>query len=115
MPRTSIAAVAAPGGYVSAPTEIAYVAADPANKNQVTLTGKELLIAFNSGAAPHTITITSVPDEKNRTGDITAFSIAAGKYYIFGPVALAGWQQTDGRLYFEADHAEIKFAIITVP
>lgn len=116
MPKTTIAAIAAPGGYAAEPTEITWTAADVANKNQATLTGKQLLLAYNSGAAdPHTITITSARDEKGRLGDVTAFEIAAGEYFMYGPIPLAGWQQSDGKLYFEANHAEVKFAIITVP
>lgn len=116
MPRTELTPIAAPGCYVSAPTQIPWTAADVANMNSVMLTGRELLLIRNADAvAAHNVTITSVPDEKNRLGDITNFSIGAGLLYVFGPVQLAGWQQPDGRLYFQADNAQIQFAVLRLP
>jgi hypothetical protein len=91
-----------------------WLAADPANDEQFIMTGKELLLARNVGASPHTITITSVPDQFGRPGDITADSIAAGAFECYGPFASHGWQQTDGMLYFEADNLEVEFAVIRI-
>ncbi len=115
MARTNINAINAPGGYAAAPTEVVYTPADVANKNSATLTGKELLLATNTDVGAHNITITSVADEKGRLGHVTNFNIAAGKTYVFGPIPTAGWIQADGKLYFEADHAGVKFTIVTLP
>ena len=38
---------------------------------------KTYLLAMNTDSGPHTVTITSVVDAQNRTGDITAYSLAA--------------------------------------
>lgn len=94
---------------------VTFTAADATNKQQVTLTGREIIIAHNTGAGARTVTITSVADDMGRTGDITADSIAAGGYHAYGPFPLEGWEQTDGKLYFEASHAEVEFAILRTP
>lgn len=115
MARTDLTPINAPGCYGVNPAALTWTAADVANKNQVTLTGREIVLAHNSGAVAHTITITSVQDPYKRTGDVSAHQVPAGGYRVFGPVALDGWMQADGRLYLEADHAEILFAILRLP
>lgn len=115
MPRISHTVQDAPGKWPTAGGLVTFLAADPANDEQFTLTGRELLLADNVGAGAHTITINSVIDPYNRTRNITAESIAAGTLRMFGPFDLVGWQQTDGNLYFEADDAEVEFAVIRLP
>lgn len=116
MPRTELTPTAAPGCYVSAPTQLTWTAADVANKNSVALTGRELLLIRNSSTtAARSVTITSVPDQYGRPGDIAAFSVPIGAMYVFGPVLHPGWMQPDGRLYFEADNAEIQFCVLRLP
>lgn len=77
-----------------------------------------LLLAYNSGVGARTITITSKADPFNRTGDITAYALAAGALAL--PI-IAGWRlnrqgfyQADGMLYFEGNHAEVLFACIGI-
>jgi hypothetical protein len=89
-----------------------WTAATPASDEQVVLTGNELLLARNVGASPHTITINSTPDTFGRSQNITAESIAAGQFRVYGAFARLGWIQSDGNLYFEADNAEVEFAVI---
>ena len=119
MARTSITPVALVGPYPTLQPsanalDIALTAADVANKNQAAQAGsRQLLIAYNSGAAPHTVTITSAVDEKKRSGDITAYSLGAAELMIF-QLKAGGWIQSDGKLYFEADHAEVKFAVVNI-
>lgn len=95
------------------------IAADITNKAKFTVTGKEILVVVNANASPATVTITSVPDERNRTGDITTYSVAAGdtvpKVMFFGPVQLAGWRQTDGYVYVEASAATLFYGVIRLP
>ena len=103
---------------------IAFQAADPSLKNYTPLiAGKTLLLAMNTDSGAHTVTVSSVADEKNRKGDITAYSLAAitGTTPViaqFGPFASAGWlTPTDGStpagLWFEANDATVKFAVVT--
>jgi len=95
--------------------DLNFVAADVANKDQVAHTGKEVVLAWNTGATDHTVTITSVEDPYGRIEHMGPYTIATGKIARFGPYANLGWHQTDGKLYFEANHAEIKFAVLLVP
>lgn len=119
MARTSITPVALVGPYPTLQPavntlDIALTAADVANKNQAAQAGsRQVLLAFNSGVTPHTVTISSAVDVQNRTGDITAYSVGAGELMAF-LLKSTGWRQSDGKLYFEADHAEVKFAVINI-
>ncbi len=121
MPRTAIAAQPAPGGYPTLPVganslDLAMTAADVGNKNQTPHTGRELLIAQNTDPTnPYTFTVTSVADDKKRTGDVGPYTLQAGELAFFGPVPVDGWRQADGNLQFEANNAAIKFAVIRVP
>lgn len=112
MPKTTLTKTTAPGSYATAGVALTMAAADVGNKNQFVASGEDLVIAHNTGATEHTITINSVADPYGRTGDITAEAIAAGAYKIFGPFKTAGWRQSDGRIYLEANHAEVKFGVV---
>jgi hypothetical protein len=98
--------------------DITFAAADATSKNYFPCTGKEILIAYNSDEAnPYTVTITSVDDEKGRSEDIAAYSLAAGDYAVFG-VGLTnakGWKQTSGQIYLEASNEAVKFAVLRLP
>jgi len=115
MARQNHTAQAAPGKWPAAGAVVTFLAADVTNKEQFTLTGRELLLAKNTGGSPFTVTINSVNDPYNRTKDITAESVAAGAERMFGPLDVVGWKQTDGRLYFEASNVAIQFAVISLP
>lgn len=115
MARTTISATNLPGSYASALVAVTLTAADVANKNQCSLANGDILLVQNSGASPHNVTITSIADEYGRLGSITSEAVAAGVVKSFGPFKEPGWQQADGMLYFEADHAEIKFAVLRQP
>ncbi|MDP9326498.1 MAG: hypothetical protein M3O87_08205 [Candidatus Dormibacteraeota bacterium] len=94
---------------------MALTAADIANGNSVPSTGRELIIVQNSDAAPQTVTVASVVDRLNRTGDITAYSIPIGAFAVLGPFKTEGWRQADGNLYLNASTATVKFAVIQLP
>jgi hypothetical protein len=84
------------------------VASIVADKEEVLLNGGILIHVRNSGAQARTITVTSVADDRNRTGDITAYSVAAGDEAMLGPFYPPGWMQaSNGKLYFETSHAEL--------
>lgn len=117
MPRATLTKKTAPGPYadlVATAADLTMVAANVADKNQFHCGHRDLVFAHNTGVTPHTITITSAPDEYGRSEDITAYSLGAGKYAVFGPFEPHGWQQTDGYIYLEADHAEIKLGIVAL-
>lgn len=115
MAKATLTKTALPGAYASVTVnsaDVTLTAADVANKNQFVASGRDLVVAFNSGAAPHTVTITSVADPRyGRTKDISAYSVGAGELAVF-ELKRPGYMQADGYIYLEADHAEIKFGVI---
>ena len=121
MARQTLTKIAPLGSYPSLPisanaADLAWTAADAANKEQFAPSGNDLVLVWNTDAVnPYTVTITSVKDEKNRTGDITAYSIGANEIACFGPFKQAGWQQTDGKIYMEASNAAVKYAVLALP
>lgn len=100
-------------GTISADAaDLTFTACDVSNLNSCTIDGKTALIFTNTGASTYTVTINSVADELGRTGDITAYSLAAGETCVFGPFPLKGWGQsgTPIKLHFEASNAAVKVA-----
>jgi len=94
--------------------DLTMAAADVANKNQAVLSGNDVVVAHNTGVGAVTLTISSVADQHNRTGDITAYSIGAGEYAVFGPLKSLGWMQSDGKLYLEASSADLKLGVVAL-
>ena len=115
--RVNLTAISAGMALPTATTSLTFTAADAANKNSLTMTGdsNDLLIVRNSGAGTRYVTVTSVADPRTgRTGDQTYY-IGAGLSIILGPFPIDGWRQTsDGKLYFEGEHAEILFAHVRI-
>lgn len=103
-----------PEAYPSAATEFLWTASTPAG-DDVVLTGNDILLIWNShGANPYTVTVTSQPDIYNRTGHITAYSLAAGEFAVFGPIPLHGWADGNRKLNLASENAAIKYAVITL-
>ena len=120
MARTALTKYTALGAFPSLPlgattADLTLAAADTVNKNQCAATGNDLIIAYNSGVSAYTVTVTSAAAANTkRTGDITTYSVAAGAISVFGPFSKNGWMQTDGNLYFEANNAAVKFAVVAL-
>lgn len=122
MPRTSIpsASIITPlGPYPTLPVaalalDLTWQAADTSNLNQFLLgQGKYIILARNTHATTSfTLTLTSAPDDFKRSGDITTYSIAAGKQIAFLVDKQAGWVQSDGMFYLAGSGASIEFCII---
>jgi len=119
MARTSLTKTIALGGYGNYATagvaDLTMAVADTSNLNQFTANGNDLVIAHNTGGAAYTVTIPSAPDPYGRTKDIAAYQLDAGDYAIFGPFALSGWVQTDGKIYLQANNAAVKFGVVQLP
>jgi hypothetical protein len=118
MARTSLTPNSKPDAYPALPVsadalDLAFEAADFANKNQFAPSGDDLVLAKNDDASAQTVTITSVVDDLNRTGDIETYSIGAGEIAVFR-VKSKGYMQTDGKIYLEASSANVKFAVIPI-
>jgi hypothetical protein len=95
---------------------LAFVAADVTNKERVLLNGKEIILARNTGAVARTVTVDGVK-VKGRSGSITAYSIPAGQIAVIA-LPVSGWRQETGGdvgyLTFEANNAEVQFAVLKV-
>jgi len=120
MARTELTPQDTPGRYPSLPlaadeADLAFDAGDAVNGNEFALTGREIILARNDDAGAQTLTISSVDDQYNRDGDISAYSIGAGEYAVFGPIPLHGFRQSDGMCYLDVSDANIKIAIIRIP
>jgi hypothetical protein len=115
MPRQTLPKTTAPGAYAGEWEEVVWTAADPTDKEQFTVTGREVLLIRNTSAdTPYHATITSVDDPFGRSEDISAVDIPFGDTVVWGPTRLEGWQQSDGNLYLEAENAAIEFAVVTI-
>lgn len=112
MARQELTATSAPGAYAGESAAVTMTAADTTDKEQFTLTGRELLLIHNTGGSPASWTATSVDDPFGRSEDITTEAIAAGAIHVYGPTRLEGWAQTDGKFYLEASSADVEFGII---
>jgi hypothetical protein len=87
---------------------------DPTDRQTTLIDGKTVILAHNTDVGAHTITFTSVADSFNRTGDITAYSIAAGKIARFGPFKSSGWA-TSGQLLIDVSDPLVRLAVVTLP
>lgn len=92
--------------------DITFAACDDVNGNDFVSQGNEILLFRNDDAGAQTVTISSVADGKNRTGDITTYSIGAGEYAAFGVFPPDGWRPSDGKVVFAASDANVKVAIL---
>ena len=117
MARVTLTPTPVSGKFPTTVVALTETAADDTLLNQFKLTGREILIFRNTHATDaKTVTITSVAHPvTGRTGDITAFSVAAGLSYMVGPLAPEGWRQTDGYLYFAGESDDIHFQVIQIP
>ncbi len=91
--------------------DMTFTAADATNKEQFVPGNDTLVVVKNEGVVARTVTFTSKADEKNRSGDVTAYSLGAGELAMFR-FKKAGWMQSDGNIHMEAEHADIKYAVI---
>ncbi|WP_447979085.1 hypothetical protein [Candidatus Nitrospira bockiana] len=118
MPRTALTVQTPKGPYpgtVSAnDLDFTLAAGDVANGNEFSFTGRELIIAQNTDVGAQTITLTSANDERNRKGDINAYSIGAGEFAMFWAGSVIGWDQS-GKFHINVSNAGIKLAIIRIP
>ena len=120
MARTALTIQSPPGKYPATPiaangADFTWEAGDAGDNNSFKSTGREIVLVRNDNAGAQTVTIHSMIDERNREGDITAYSIGAGEYAVFGPFPVAGWRQPDGTVHIDPSHADLKFAVLQLP
>ena len=95
------------------------MAAADVTGNTFVCTGRELVVIYNpSGGSTYTVTITSVVDDKNRTGDITTYSMATGDHVVWtgGLTNSAGWKNAStGVITITASNAAVLIAVLRLP
>lgn len=114
MARTTLTPVDAPDPYDTAAAAIPLVDGDATNGNDVVHTGREYIIARNTGASAATLTVHSSPDSFGREGDLSE-SIAAGDYVVTQVFPVEGWQQSDGRLHIDVSAVDIELVVVRLP
>ena len=82
-------------------------------------TGKEVLLAWNNGVTgTATVTVTSVKNAQNRTGDAVMAAIATGAMVAFGQFDKAdGWLAADGNIDVVSSGtgaADIDYAVLVL-
>ncbi len=114
MPRTALVVTTLKqDNYAVQAADLAVtMASDVVNLNSFPATGKEVLLAQNTDASPHTFTVTSVPDALGRTLDIATYSVPATSLAAIEFSILAGWRQADGNIYLSSSHALLTFGIL---
>jgi hypothetical protein len=90
-----------------------------AGGDEFAFTGQEILLAWNNGSTGvATVTVTSVADGRNRTGDASVANIATGAMAAFGPFRSAdGWVAADGNVDVVASGtgaADIDYAVLVL-
>ncbi|HLW51314.1 MAG TPA: hypothetical protein VKW06_00600 [Candidatus Angelobacter sp.] len=101
-----------PGTVGALALDLLMTAADVTNGNSFQITGREILIVWNSDVSGHHFTLSSVADKKGRSGDVSAYAIAAGVISAFNFNGTEGWSQGTGVCNISADNALVKFAIL---
>lgn len=120
MARTAIAAHTLVGSYPELPlapaeADLIFTANDdPVSRQTALVNAKTVVIVYNTDVSAHTITFTSVENTTHRTGDITAYSVAAGKLAAFGPFQSAGWAY-GGQLQIDVSDPKLRLSVLTLP
>lgn len=117
MGRTTLTRTSPVGPYPTLPVsanalDLVMTGADITNNNQILLDGPMIVIAQNTDTVDRTITLTSSADPQKRTGDISAYTLSADEIAAFKIDQIAGWAQTDGYLYLQANNAAVKLGAI---
>jgi hypothetical protein len=92
---------------------LTFTACDAVNGNSFTSTGREVLIVNNTGGSTYTFTVSSVPDNLNRSDTaLTNYSVAAGVIVGVQMKTQIGWLQTGGTINLTCSNAAIKYAVV---
>lgn len=102
--------------YSANAADVTFAAGTITDGDTFVCTGREILLVKN-GTGTNTITITSVANNKARTGDITTYSLGAGEFAAFG-VGLtnnAGWKATAGTIRITVSSTEVSVMVLKLP
>lgn len=113
MPRTAIPITQVQGGADPAFITATTVTADDTNEHDWLMVDGDILLAFNTGAGAHNVTLVGTADYQGRVAN-SSQAVGAGALAVFGPLKSSGWKQTDGKVHVDTDDAvsETEFAVI---
>lgn len=123
MPRLTILSQSMLGGSPATPlpateADLIFTATDgPTSLQTVIVTSKTVVLAYNTDVAAHDISFASVMDSFNRSGDISNYSVAAGKVSCFGPFQASGFAQpgTGNMLFIDISDPKLRIAVVQLP
>lgn len=90
-------------------------ACDNVNGNSFPHTGREILLVHNTNASSGTFSVTSVADQYGRTGDISAYSVAASAIAVIDLDTITGWRQSNGNVLLACSANTMKFVVLRLP
>lgn len=117
MARQTLAKQTPVGPYPTLPVaanslDLTWTAADATNKEQIVAEADILVLVWNTHATnPYTVTFTSAPDARGRSGDVGPYTLQAADIAAFR-FRKPGWMQTDLNIYLEANNAAVKYAVL---
>jgi hypothetical protein len=86
---------------------------DATSGNSYPCTGGEILFFENTDVAPHTVTISSTPDQLGRSdASLASYSIPAGGFALIQMSQLIGWQQSGQLVFLATSSASVKIAVL---
>lgn len=93
---------------------VTMAACDNVNGNSFQITGREVLLVQNTSTmTAYTFTVTSVADERGRTQDVTAYSVAASTLAAYNfRGGNTGFQQGDGTVHLTCSNAALSFGVL---
>lgn len=112
MPATNLPITTPANAWSTTGIALTMTAIDNANGNEFVAVRDGLLIAHNTDASPHTLTVTSEPLAPSGRVDDISQSIAAGAIRIFR-LARNGWEDSNGKVQLPAGQdATIEVGIV---
>lgn len=104
-----------PGTVNAGDLALVFAGGDASNGNSFKLTGHEVLLAYNSDASTHHITLTSTADSRGRSADISTYAMLTLTHMAFSFLSgQEGWIETDGTAHITVDDATVKLAVLYV-
>lgn len=116
--RLDRAALTRTDGLVTAPAagmDAVMAAASLSKENGVLMTGRDLLVAHNSGAGMARLFIQSEPDPMYQRGANIQYALHAGDVAVFGPFTLPGWRGTENYVQVVSTSADVMLGTVTIP
>ena len=111
---TTLTKTVAPGLWSTIGAEVTMAAGDVGSGNDFAQDRDCLLVAWNSGASPYYVTITSQADSRyGRTGDVTQQDLAADEIRVFRLTG-DGWADSNGKINVAVENAAIKLGVLVL-